>query len=481
MDNSCYDFMGIIVKLVEQKKVEYYDISYSSVMDETIVVLNGIIEEIKTGSHKSISLRVLKDGAFGFSSHALTSDKVTNQLVKEACDQAQAVASINKEKITLTEERTYEDAVFPIIKTDPFTIPNSTKIDLLVDASQSSLAISDRIKLSRVSYCALKEKSILWTSEGTKIEQENVRCGVGVMNAASEAGQTQQRLLPNVHGNFSTLGFEYIETLDLVETAEKSAREALLLLQGRKCPDTASDLVLAPDQLSLQILLTCANSFELDRVLGVEEGYASSFLRPQMLGNQLGNENFTLIADASILGGLGSFFYDREGVPAQRTVLVNKGVVKAFLCSRDTAPKIDQHYSNGAARAEDFSKFPLVRGTNCLLDVGNWKSSEIIEDTRDGYLFEGASEWVIDAVGDQFRFGSQIGYRIKNGERMEVIKRPVYLGKTTRFFKTMDAVSDKHGFEMYGYWSFPKGLPAQKIPVGAGCPVVRFKNTKIGN
>jgi hypothetical protein len=49
------------------------------------------------------------------------------------------------------------------------------------------------------------------------------------------------------------------------------------------------------------------------------------------------------------------------------------------------------------------------------------------------------------------------------------------------FLKSIAAVGDKHGFEMFGYWNLPKGSPAQKIPVGAGCPFVRFKGARIGN
>src|SRR5690606_29331349 len=138
----------------------------------------------------------------------------------------------------------------------------------------------------------------------------------------------------------------------------------------------------------LQVHESCGHPIELDRVLGSEDTYAGkSFLTPDLYGKdfRFGSPHVTITADATLPGGLGSFFYDDEGVPAQRTTMVDAGIFKNYLTSRETAKEYGGH-SNGSMRAMNWANIPLIRMTNINLEPGDWTLDEIIRDTKSGIL-----------------------------------------------------------------------------------------------
>src|SRR5205807_1797477 len=110
---------------------------------------------------------------------------------------------------------------------------------------------------------------------------------------------------------------------------------------------------------------------ELDRVYGTEAAYAgTSFIRPGDLGSlRYGSEWMNITADPTTPGGIGTFGYDDEGVPAERTPIVEAGILRGFLTSRETAAKIGSG-RGGSMRADGWSRMPLVRMTNLHLEPG---------------------------------------------------------------------------------------------------------------
>ena len=115
-------------------------------------------------------------------------------------------------------------------------------------------------------------------------------------------------------------GYEHIRTLGLVDEAERIGREAVELLRAPECPSEVTTLILDSGQMELQIHESIGHPIELDRVLGMEEAYAgSSWLTPDDAGKvRYASDLVSVTADASLPGGLGTFGFDDEGVPAQR-------------------------------------------------------------------------------------------------------------------------------------------------------------------
>jgi len=252
-------------------------------------------------------------------------------------------------------------------------------------------------------------------------------------------------------------------------------------LSAEQCPQGTKDIIIHDSQLALQIHESCGHPIELDRVFGQEASYAgTSFLTPEKKGTfQYGSDKVTIYADATIPGGLGSFGYDDEGVPAQRTLIVDKGVFKNYLSSRETAHELGE-LSSGAMRADGWNRIPIIRMTNINLDPGDWSLDEMIKDTKDGIYMETNKSWSIDDKRLNFQFGVEMAYEIKDGSLGRMLKNANYTGITYEFWRSCDAVAGEDEWHLWGLPNCGKGEPGQTAHVGHGAAPARFRNVKVG-
>jgi TldD protein len=220
---------------------------------------------------------------------------------------------------------------------------------------------------------------------------------------------------------------------------------------------------------------------ELDRVFGTEAAYAgTSFLTTEKLGNfKYGSEHVNVVADATEPGGLGTFGFDDEGVPAQRTEIVRNGLFLGYLTSRETAAALGQR-SNGAMRASGWNRIPLIRMTNVSLEPGDWTLDDMIADTDDGIYMETNRSWSIDDKRLNFQFGTEIGREIKNGKLGDLVKNATYTGITPQFWGSCDAVGNRDTWVVWGTPNCGKGQPQQTMGTGHGASPARFRNVKVG-
>jgi TldD protein len=122
---------------------------------------------------------------------------------------------------------------------------------------------------------------------------------------------------------------------------------------------------------------------------------------------------------------------------------------------------------------------PIVRMNNICLEPGDWKSDDIIEDTKDGILMRTTKMWSVDQRRLNFQFGCEIGWKIKNGEIFEAIRDPTYTGISYEFWRSLDATA-KDDWKLYGTTGCGKGRPGQSMYVGHGAATTRIKNVRIG-
>jgi TldD protein len=233
--------------------------------------------------------------------------------------------------------------------------------------------------------------------------------------------------------------------------------------------------------LALQVHESVGHATELDRILGMEAGYAgTSFLAPSDRQHlQYGSAGMNIVADATEPGGLGSFAWDDEGVPARRTKLVERGRLVGFLTSRETAALSGLTHSGATVRAEGFNRAPLIRMTNVDLLPGDRSFSDLLDGVRDGVYLTTNRSWSIDDKRLNFQFGTEIGWRIKNGELDGMVRNPIYAGMTPKFWASMDAVGDASTWHLWGVPNCGKGQPSQAARVGHGAPAARFRGVSL--
>ena len=384
--------------------------------------------------------------------------------------------------VELAPEPVHRDRWSSPVTKDPFAVPLEDKISLLASAAEEMERVRG-IKVARGTTDLLRQTTHFASSEGSDIEQSVVHTAGGIEATAVEDGEVQQRSYPgSFRGHFGQGGFEVIEAMELPEHAARTAEEAVALLSAPVCPAAVTTLVLDGHQVMLQVHESIGHATELDRVLGMEAAFAgTSFVSVSDAGKlRYGSDLVNVVADATGPGGLGTFAYDDEGVEAQRVDLISQGILTGFQTSRETAAAAGAERSNGTMRAEGWENFPLIRMTNINLLPGEGTLEELISEVDDGIYMATNKSWSIDDKRKNFQFGCEIAWEISKGRLRRVLKDPRYVGITTDFWSSCDAVAGEQEWRVWGTPNCGKGQPGQTMRVGHGTSPARFRNVSTG-
>ena len=446
---------------------------------QSVTVKNGRVNNVSQFEDEGVGIRVLVDGAWGFCGTQRSDAAGLETAARMAVRIARASARTAVAPVRLAPTPVVVDSYTTPVAVDPFDVPLDRKIDLLLgaDAAMDVAGITTR----EGSLGALRHHQLFASSEGSRIEQTIIESGGGIDATATSDTDVQSRSFPNSFGRQQlTAGWESIEAMDLEENAARLAGEAVALLHADLCPEGSMTLILDATQAALQVHESCGHPTELDRALGYEAAYAgTSFLMPDMLGSfRYGSEHVTITADATSPRGLGTFGWDDEGVPGQRTVLVERGLFTGYLSSRETAAQLGT-LSGGTVRAESWNRLPLIRMTNINLEPGESSLEEMIAGTERGVYLETNRSWSIDDRRLNFQFGTQVGWEIRDGQRVRMIRNPLYSGSTPQFWNSCDAVAGPEEWAMYGVINCGKGQPGQVMHVGHGAAPCRFRNIAV--
>jgi len=469
------------VELMDGAGVGYGDIRVRSDRQESVSAKNGRPDHVTDDRSAGLGVRVLVDGCWGFFGTHRLEGEALERAVRRAVEIARSSARVRGEPVTLAPVEAAAARYETPHERDPFTVPLAEKLALLVGATQAMRGAN--VRLSQAFFSAYETRQHFASTEGARIEQRILQCGGGIAATAIGGGDLQVRSYPNsFRGNFATAGWEYVAGMNLEGEAPRVAAEAEALLAAPACPEGRRTVILDGGQLALQVHESCGHPIELDRVLGMELSYAGdSFLTTEKLGTfRYGSEAVTIVADATCPGGLGTFGWDDEGVPAQRTAIVEAGVFAGYLSSRETAPAIGRT-SSGAMRASGWDRIPLIRMTNVNLEPGEAGSLEdLVGDTDAGLLMLTNRSWSIDQKRLNFQFGTEMCREIKGGRLGQMYRNATYTGITPEFWGSCDAVC---GREAWGLWGTPncgKGEPSQTARVGHGVAPARFRNVQVG-
>ncbi len=478
------DWANWALETARARGATYADVRVMDVRHRDLSTKNGQVGTLLESESLGIGVRVVAGGAWGFAS----TDRLTREGIKACAAQAVAIARASalakRHDVLLAPERAYVDTwKNPYVK-DPFRIPLERQLELLLAADAEMRKVAG-ITLTETSMQFRRIEQLFASSIGSLIRQTKTQSGCGIVATSFAANEIQRRSYPNSFGGQHMLaGYELVESLDLVGHARRVAEEAVALHKAPQCPEGVRTILLDSSQLALQVHESVGHPIELDRVLGMEANFAGmSFLTLDKLrALRYGSEIVNVVADARLAHGpgLGTFGYDDEGVPAQRTNIIKDGLFTGYLSNRETAAAIGEHRSNGTMRAESWNRLPIIRMTNVSLLPGTWRFDDLIADTDDAILMETNRSWSIDDRRYHFQFSTEIGWEIRGGKKVRMLKNPSYSGITTEFWSSCDAICSREHWTLWGTPNCGKGQPMQTMGTGHGTAPARFRNVKVG-
>ncbi|MGZ4354984.1 MAG: TldD/PmbA family protein [Gaiellaceae bacterium] len=429
---------------------------------------DGRVVSLNDAETEGIGVRVLVAGAWGFACDRRLDEAGAREAAARATAFARAVGGRGARALAPlgAQSGVYRSTV----ELDPFSISLEDKIAhcLRADAALTHPGVIVR----EASVVARREQQWLVSSDGVSVEQEVVQCGAAVEALASDGRLTQNRSFGN---DSAQGGWEVVTGLRLAEQAPRVAEQAAALLQAPPCPAGVTTVVIDADQMELQVHESVGHPTELDRVLGTEAAYAgTSFLKPDDLGSlRYGSELMNVTADPTTPGGLGTFGWDDEGVPAAAQPVVREGVLAGWLGSREVGHA-------GSMRADGWARMPLVRMTNLHLDPGSGSFEELLDGVGEGVYLETNRSWSIDDKRLSFQFGTQCAWEIRDGRLGRLYRDATYTGITPVFWGSLDAVAGPEEWRMAGVTNCGKGQPGQHAHVSHGASPCRFRDVQVG-
>ena len=456
----------------------YADARAVSLRRQYVITKNSQVDDLSDAESEGVGVRVLVGGAWGFAGEGRLDETAARDAALRAVDFARAAPGSRQTELASLDAQS--GSYRTQMERDPFDVPLTEKIELCLRAEEGMRQSKVKVTLAMVR--AQREHKVLATSDGVAIEQELVECGGGIDAYASEGDVTQIRSYPSQHGGVSGQGgWEFVEELALDQEAPRVGEQAVALLSAAECPASTTTIVLSPEQAVMQVHESVGHPTELDRVYGTEAAYAgTSFLSPDDLGNlRYGSEKMNITSDATTPRGLGTFWFDDEGVPAQREPIVAEGLLCGFLSSRETAARIGAGVG-GCMRADGWSRMPLVRMTNLHLEPGEGSFDELIQDVAEGVYMETNKSWSIDDKRLNFQFGTQIAWEIRNGKLGRMFRDATYTGVTPIFWGKLDAVAGPEEWQLFGLTNCGKGQPGQEAHVSHGASPARFRGVEVG-
>ena len=475
-----FDYARAAVETALAAGATYADARVVIRRHERISARNGDLENVQRNEDAGLGVRALVGSSWGFAATSELTDRDAGQAGAHAAATAKASALVGGSELRLTDVEVAQDSYETPHLEDPFTIPLSEKVDLVVDATRTMRDV-EGVAMATASLGFWDTDKWFVSSQGHRIHQHLVESGGGMDATAVGEHETQRRSHPQAFGHFETGGFEVVRRFDLVGEAPRVAEEAVVLLSAPPCPAGEMDLILESSQLALQIHESVGHATELDRILGWEAAFAgTSFLDLDQLGSlRYGSPLMNITADATVPGGLATFGYDDEGTPAQRVDLVREGIWVGALTGRDSA-HLAGLPPGGMVRGDGFNRMPMVRMTNVGILPGEGTLEDIVADTSHGVLMATNRSWSIDDKRLNFQFGCEIGWEIKDGERVRMVKNPTYTGITPRFWASLDRLAGAQERVPWGVPNCGKGQPMQIGHTGHPASPGRFRDVRVG-
>ncbi len=472
------DFCETVLKAAKSAGADYVDVRLIRTREQSLYARNNRLAELADDLSAGFGVRCLYRGAWGFASSSIVSPESAQTTAQLAVEIAKASARSVVEPVVLVTEPVHATGKYITPRVvDPFGIPLAKKAEILLTANAQMQKIPE-VKVAFGQMLFIQTDKYFASSEGSFIQIDGL-ISTAELTANAAGNNDQQSRTYEIFPRHA--GWEYIEQGNFGAQAERVAQEAKLKLTAQASPQGKYDLVLDGSNLFLTIHESVGHATELDRVLGYEADYAgTSFATTDKLGNfKYGSQYVNLVADNLYPEGLASTGFDDDGVACQRWDIVKEGTLVGYSTNREVAAKINQTRSRGSSRAQGWDAIPIVRIANVGLAPGSGTPAELIKDVKDGIYIEGNGTFSIDQRRLNFQFGGDMFYRIRNGEKAEVLKDVVYRGVTPQFWGSCDGVAGAEYWKPYGVLNCGKGQPAQSGRMTHGAAPARFRQIDV--
>jgi TldD protein len=420
---------------------------------------DGKVEEVTTGLDRGAGVRVGQGASFGYA----YSNRLDRDALLHAAEAAAASVSDDGPG-SVVDLRTLEPPVRHPALVDASSVPTERKVGWVREADEAARALGAEIRQVTATYADSVQRLLIATSDGRWVEEVRPRVRLSVSAVAGRDGTIQT----GFHGPAGLAGAEFIEANPPSATAEVAALRAITMLDAEPAPAGETSVVLAPGMGGVLFHEAVGHPLEADIVDKEASVYRGR------IGERLASEILSGVDDATVPNAWGSFSFDDEGTPAQRTVLFEEGELRAWLYDRLRAEK-DGVPSSGNGRRQSYAHPPIPRMTNTYILNGSSTPDQIVSDTERGVFVTALAGGQTNPATGDFVFGCAEAYLIERGEATTPVRGANLIGRAIEVMSSVDAIAAD-----FDIWPGMCGKDGQGVPVGSGSPTLRISRITVG-
>ncbi len=438
---------------------DFADIFCEDVSATSIVCEEGKIEHIIAGIDVGAGVRTITNGKTAYAyTNSLTDEGLME--VAEAVSCATRGNCFEHDLNLLKKEPKRETGVNHALQ----EVSLDDKVGLVRLADKVARSVDSRIKQVKVVYRDSMRRIATANTNGEIVYDQRIATLFLVQIVAVQNELIQTGYEPRG----ACMGFELFQENPPAEIAETACRRALMMLEARKAPGGRMPVVLSSDAGGTMIHEAIGHGLEADLA---QTGFSVYSGR---VGEQVASSLVSVVDDPTLPLRRGSYCFDDEGVIAQRTTLVEKGVLKGYLYDFLTAMK-DGISSTGNGRRESYRSRPLPRMSNTFIVPGDMEPEAILRDTQKGLFVKKMGGGQVNTVNGDFVFEVTEGYLIESGKVGEPVRGATLTGNGPDVLNAIDMVGSDLGFGIGTC-----GKEGQGVPISDAQPTLRIPEIVVG-
>ncbi|HPI03747.1 MAG TPA: TldD/PmbA family protein [Candidatus Goldiibacteriota bacterium] len=413
------------------------------------------VDKVQSGSDEGIGLRGTKNGRtfYGFTNNISSAKSVADTITGAARANADFTYSELK------------PLILNPVKIMPDTVSAAVKTALLKEVNDIIRSNNPEIRQVNASYLEKIQDVEIINNNGVLVRDRRVYTSFIIFVIAARGGRIE-----TAHAVISGhAGFEVLEKSAVISRAKDAAGLAVSMLDTDRKIAGEMPVVLSSTAGGTMIHEAVGHSLEADLVQKDMSEYKGR------MGQKVSSPLITVIDDATLTNKRGSFSFDDEGTPAQKTVLIENGILKNFMYDRETAAK-DNTQSTGNGRRESYRFRPIPRMRNTMIAPGTGRPDALLKDTKSGIFVKRMGGGQVNTVTGEFIFEVKEGYLIENGEVTVPVRNATLMGKGVDVINSIDAVCDDIGFDVGTC-----GKDGQGVPVSDAQPTLRIPRLLVGS
>jgi TldD protein len=458
---------------ISKDKIEYWDVRTGVSRGVTLDFTDLRSKEISSHYITECGIRAFINGGWGFCVLKDLNRRAIIDGFQKAIKLARLSESLckNKFKMVLRDPLIKEFKVQP--KEDLENVDIEDKINLVKNHEKTASEYSSKVKNTHTLYIDGHANSLLINSFNNHIFQDLSFLRLFSLVYTRENGILQRAI--NSVGGIG--GFEIAKTDKAENLSKKTAKEAVDLLKAKSPIGGKFTIITDPKLTGTLIHEAFGHAVEADLVLNND-----SILKGK-IGEKVASEKVNIIDNPTMGQGknfnlpyelFGCYFVDDEGIPSQKTIIIEDGILKGYLHNLETSSRMDT-FSNGHGRSSSFSSRPQVRMGFTLIEPGDWSIDEIIHDTKNGLLCEDFQYGYTDPSTGNFQFKCKFSYKIENGEKKELMRDVSLSGMILEVLNKISAIGKE-----VDYSDGMCGKGGQSVRVCDGGPYIRIEDITVG-